>query len=77
MFSSLSKEVSTSKCYLSRGALPQYVDLKQLPSSKRPFATILNQHFTHTVPTITCAHSWNQLTSDSRLMWFFLKNYTI
>lgn len=60
MFSSLSKEVSTSKCYLSRGALPQYIDLKQLPSSKRPFATILNQHFTHTVTTITCAHSWDQ-----------------
>lgn len=60
MFSSLSKQVSTSKCYLSRGALPQYIDLKQLPSSKRPFATILNQHFTHTVSIITCAHSWDQ-----------------
>lgn len=60
MFSSLSKEVSTSKCYLSRGALPQCIDLKQLPSSKKPFSTFLNQHFTHTVTIITCAHSWDQ-----------------
>lgn len=60
MFSSLSKEVFTSKCYLSRGALPQHIDLNQLPSSKRPFATILNQDFTHTVNTITCVHSWDQ-----------------
>lgn len=60
MFSSLSKEVSTSKCYLSRGALPQFIDPKQLPSSKRPFSTFLNQHFTHTVTIITCAHSWDQ-----------------
>lgn len=60
MFSSLSKEVSTSKCYLSRGALPQYINPNQLPSSKRPFATILNQDFTHTVNTITCVHSWSQ-----------------
>lgn len=60
MFSSLRKEGFTSKCYLSRGTLPQHIDLNQLPSSKRPYATILNQDFTHTVNTITCVHSWDQ-----------------
>lgn len=60
MFRSLSKEVCTSICYLSRGFLPQHIDLNQLPSSKKPFATILNQDFTHTVNTTTCVRSWDE-----------------
>lgn len=34
--------------------------MNQLPSSKRPYATILNQDFTHTVNTITCVHCRDQ-----------------
>lgn len=38
-----------SKCFVTQGSLPPYVDQKQPPTSKKPFSIILNQTFTHTV----------------------------
>lgn len=43
------RDAPAAKCDVSLGCLPQYIDPKQLPSKKKPFATILNQPFTHTV----------------------------
>ncbi len=44
-----SEDAPTSKFYVSHGALPQYIDPKQPPGKKKPFATIANQPFNHTV----------------------------
>lgn len=42
-------DVSSSKFFVSNGSLPAYIDPHQPPSAKKPFSTILNQPFTHTV----------------------------
>jgi len=49
MFNISSRDAPTSKFFSSRGALPQFVDPKQPPSKRKPFATILNQPINHTV----------------------------
>ncbi len=43
----------TSKCYVTHGTLPGYIDANQPPIKKQPFSTILSQRFTHTVPDFT------------------------
>ena len=37
------------KCYVTHGPLPAYIDPKQPPTKRRPFSTILNHTFSHTV----------------------------
>lgn len=58
-------ELSVSKCYVSHGCLPQFIDPKQLPSKKKPFSTILNQHFTHTVRTCYRTQLYWMLKAES------------
>jgi len=38
-----------AKCYFTHTLLPQYVDDKQPPTKRKPFATILGHSFVHTV----------------------------
>ncbi|MCJ1368302.1 hypothetical protein MMC16_007444 [Acarospora aff. strigata] len=37
------------KCYVTHGPLPAYIDPKQPPTKRRPFSTILNHTFSHTL----------------------------
>lgn len=37
------------KCYFTCSVLPAFIDHDQLPNKKRPFSTILDQRFTHSV----------------------------
>ncbi|CAO1605036.1 hypothetical protein XANCAGTX0491_008572 [Xanthoria calcicola] len=55
MFNVLRKEPPTSKLYLSQGPLSQKFDFDQPPSKKKPFSTILNQPFTHSVVCLLSA----------------------
>jgi len=38
-----------SKCYVTHGSLPTYIDPRQPPTKKKPFSTILDHTFAHTV----------------------------
>jgi hypothetical protein len=49
MFNISGEDAPNSKFYVSHGTLPHYVDPRQPPSKKKPFATVLNQPFNHTV----------------------------
>lgn len=64
-FSFARNEPSASKCYVSHGYLPQFIDPKQLPSKKKPFSAILNQHFTHTVRTCYRTQLYWMLKAES------------
>ncbi|CAD6587543.1 MAG: hypothetical protein ASARMPREDX12_002930 [Alectoria sarmentosa] len=52
MFSFLDSKTPASMAYVSQSTLPPYVDPQQPPSKRKPFSTILNQPFTHTVQLI-------------------------
>ncbi|MCJ1223615.1 hypothetical protein MMC12_000258 [Toensbergia leucococca] len=52
MFNFQSDDLPKSKCYLSHGTLPQFIDPSQPPSKKKPFATVLSQSFTHTLDLV-------------------------
>ena len=61
----LQNDKSASKCFVLHGILPQYIDPKQPPSKKKPFATILNQPMNHTVMSL--GHRELMLTMSSYL----------
>ena len=50
MFAFDSDKAPPSKCYVTCGMLKSdHIDPKQPPSKKKPYSTMLNQSFTHTV----------------------------
>ena len=49
MFNSSEKDLPSSKCYVTHGSLPLFVDPKHPPIKRKPFSTILNQPFNHKV----------------------------
>ncbi|MCJ1240112.1 hypothetical protein MMC14_008112 [Varicellaria rhodocarpa] len=49
MFSFKGQKESPSKCYVTHANLPKYIDSEQPPIKRKPFSTILNQAFNHTV----------------------------
>lgn len=38
-----------AKCFFSHGTLPNYVDTAQPPTRRKPFTTIVDQRWSHTV----------------------------
>jgi len=40
---------ASDKCYFTQCALPQYIDQSQPPTKRKPFSTILEHPFNHTV----------------------------
>jgi len=48
----LNPESPSSKCFISTGTLPRFIDPKQPPTKKKPFSTIMNQPFNHTVSSL-------------------------
>lgn len=57
-------EPSASKCYVSHGCLPQFIDPEQLPGKKKPFSTILNQSFTHRVELLLSEELYDLIWKD-------------
>ena len=49
MFKTLNQEAPTSKCFLSSGSFPRFIDPKQPPTKRKPFSTIMSQPFNHRV----------------------------
>ncbi|GAB7339049.1 hypothetical protein MBLNU457_5708t1 [Dothideomycetes sp. NU457] len=46
------KRPDASKCYYSSCALPQYIDDKQPPAKRKPFSTVLEHPFNHSLDII-------------------------
>lgn len=61
VFTFASNETPASKCYVSHGCLPRSFHPKELPSKKKPFATILNQPFTHSVRALGKMQRYSKL----------------
>lgn len=73
MFNVLRKETPTSKLYVSQAQLSNKFDLDQPPSKKKPFSTIINQPFTHSVVCLVLTPKL-PLTISHRPMSFFQRS---
>ena len=79
MLSSMNKDNSPSKCYVSHGDLPNMFDSKQPPTKKRPFVTMLDQPFNHKV--LCCCRTNRPVQAQlielgSRSNWSCPKSYS-
>ncbi|KAI9735137.1 MAG: hypothetical protein M1834_001725 [Cirrosporium novae-zelandiae] len=65
MFQFNKSDTSSSKCFLTTGSFPAYVDHKQPPTKKKPFSTILSQPCSHSAELILPKElydlAWTQL----------------
>ncbi|WPG99638.1 Hypothetical protein R9X50_00245700 [Acrodontium crateriforme] len=57
------RDGSKPKCFFTESSLPAYVDHTQPPTKKKPFSTVLNQTFSHTLDVVlpeTIARAFRQ-----------------
>jgi hypothetical protein len=67
MFEFGDKKIPESKCYATHGTLGRsWIDLKQIPTQRKPFSTIDSHPFNHTVE-FPLQKIWEEILSITRL----------